>query len=172
MPQDQDEYEYWIGLHRIWKYFWGTGNGETPKAPWDWKVLEPSLDVACPFPLLGSWPSPLFYIVPHAGWISLSPDMKSCRALTLHFSRYLERRTSGINLCRAAYLNFSCIHATLSLAFQINQASKPGCAAKLLRCPKMYLTYYIIHFLHHTSYISYYFLHTQLSHWPFRLTRP
>ena len=27
---------------------------ETPKAPWDWKVLEPSLDVACPFPLLGS----------------------------------------------------------------------------------------------------------------------
>ena len=30
------------------------GIGETPKAPWDWKVLEPSLDVACPFPLLGS----------------------------------------------------------------------------------------------------------------------
>ena len=68
--------------------------------------------------------------------------------------------------------HFFCIRATLSLAFQINQASKPGCAAKLLRCPKMYLTYYIIHFLHHTSYISYYFLHTQLSHWPFRLTRP
>ena len=107
---------------------------ESPKAPWDLKVLEPSLDVACQFLLLASWPSPLFYCQSWIDWflfLSLS-DMKSCRALTLHFCRYI-LRTSGIYLCSGISC-FSPACNSLTLTFQINSASKPGCAANVQRC--------------------------------------
>ena len=96
------------------------------KAPWDWKRLEPSLEVACQFLLLGSWPSEIFTVPQKISFTFSLPDMKSCRALTLHFVWY-PKKNKWDKSAQSGISNFSA-HRT-DWPFRLRPASKPGYAA-------------------------------------------